>query len=59
MADTGTGRTDPILVSTTGKGLLGRGGEILEAVGTWTAEPVLSDEDYEYVDDNMEETVDE
>lgn len=42
---------NPILVvSKRGKkGLFGAAVEELEAIGTWTAEPVLSEEDYEYV----------
>jgi hypothetical protein len=42
---------NPILVATPGKGLFGAAGGELKAIGTWTAKPVLSEEDYEYVDD--------
>lgn len=46
---------NPILVATPSKGFIGGGPETLEVVGTWTAEPILSDDDFEYVDDDQVE----
>ena len=43
---------NPILVAAPGKGLFGAAGGELRAIGTWMAEPVLSEGDYEYVDED-------
>ena len=41
---------NPIVVVAPGKGLFRAAGGELRVIGTWTAEPVLSEEDYDYVD---------